>query len=102
MKVSDAKGILKVGDVVITNGDGKDSFSDFVRGVVGEINGDSFYVWQDTHDGSAGSVFHVGYKYSWAVSFSNATATIEINPPEAPKPSLYEELLEAEMNSLNE
>jgi len=72
MKISEAKGKLKVGDWVRTNGNG-DKVCDFFEGEVGEIYDYEFYVWQNEKDGGRGSIHPSarGYKYSWCICWSS-------------------------------
>lgn len=72
MKIQDAKGKIKVGDWVRTNGDGKGTCK-FFEGEIGEILEDRFFVFQDIKPGSRGSILpHMrGYKCSWSINFSS-------------------------------
>jgi len=78
MKISEAKGKIKIGDWVRTNG-GVDVTRSFFEGEIGEIYYDRFYVWQNEIDGSRGSIspFTRGYKYS-CVIFWSSPGEIEI------------------------
>ena len=67
--VSKAKGKLRIGDWVKTNGDGKWSMSRAFEGEIGEIADYAFFVWQNRKKGGSGKLDPLsrGYKYSWAV-----------------------------------
>lgn len=74
MKISELEGKLKVGDKVLTNGNGKDKIEDIeFEGEVGEINNEQFYVWQNTKEGDRGCISPEtkGYLYSWVINFKN-------------------------------
>ena len=78
MLVKNAK--LEVGMKVRTNGDGIKICKSFFEGEIGEISGDSFYIWQNSNNGSMGLLppSLKGYKYSWVVRLDNEVAEIEI------------------------
>lgn len=76
MKVKDCKGILEVGDWVRTNESGIYK----LEGEIGEIQNDSFFVWQNECIGGRGKLKPEtkGYKFSCMVFFDNEKAEIEI------------------------
>jgi hypothetical protein len=72
MKISEARGKLKVGDWVRTNGNTY-SYWGFLEGEIGEIDDCGFFVWQNERDGAVGSIHPStkGYKYSWWINWSS-------------------------------
>lgn len=83
MIIRDAKNILKIGDLVKTNGDDENT-TYFFEGYIGEIDKNHFYVWQNTKDGSNGKLLPTskGYKYSWSIDRNNDEAEIIIKESE--------------------
>ncbi len=75
------KGLIKVGLKVRTNGNDGDTFSgDHIEGVIGEIQNNSFYVFNNEHDGTSGYISpkSLGFKYAWTISKMNTKGWIEI------------------------
>lgn len=70
MKISEAKGILKVGDRVRVEYDNHGIYK-LIIGEIGEIEERRFYVWQNESNGSRGKIQPEtkGYKYSWSVNW---------------------------------
>ena len=76
MKLKEALTKLKEGDEVeITQEEG--SFTT-LKGIVGEIRPNEFYLWQDERDGSEGfkSPKSRGKKYSWCIHKDDAEITL--------------------------
>jgi len=80
MKISEAKNKLKVGDWVRTNGSDVYRRDEYFEGEIGEIQGDTFYVWQNERIGGKGVIDPEtkGYKFSWVINWDNSIAEIEI------------------------
>lgn len=79
MLVKDCKDKIRVGMIVRTNFGS--CGGDFIRGEIGEIQDDRFYIWQNLNDGMKGekSPSEKGYKFSWVVCFNEIDSTwIEI------------------------
>lgn len=69
---------LKVGDLVVTNGDGSRVYTSWFVGKVGEISGQRFFLWNNKRSGSDGTIEVTGYKYNWAIKLTNSRAKIGI------------------------
>lgn len=88
-KINGIKDVLKVGDIIITNGSSngiiEENHSLWVYGKIGEIIEDKFYVWNNTHNGSRGTKTPKGFEHSWQVDFDNLKARIIILSVESTK-----------------
>jgi hypothetical protein len=64
-----------------------------LTGVIGHMDTDNYFVWQDKRDGSCGGVDPVGYKYSWAVrKTANGITLIKSAGAEENKTSMLQPL----------
>ena len=77
-KVKNIKETLKVGDYVISNVDGSGSMDSWIYGMIGEISGEKFYIWNNTEEGTRGNEVVKDFKYSWKGKFFSERAKILI------------------------
>ena len=73
MRIKDCKGKINVGDWVKTNGSDRGNQTAFFEGEIGEIQSDSFFVWQNFRNGVVGNISPSvrNYKCSWVIGFDN-------------------------------
>lgn len=78
MKLKEALTKLKEGDEVEVAQTETIYTINKLKGIVGEIHSDKFYLWQDERDGSSGEKKPVsrGKKYSWSVHKDDAEITL--------------------------
>jgi len=72
INLQNAKGTLKVGMRIRTNGDGSHTTEPF-EGVIGEMRQTCFFVFSDTENGTVGNISPLtrGYSYSSLVKFES-------------------------------
>jgi len=74
---------LKVGNIVLTNGDGSKKYHDWILGEIGEIIADEdgrkvIYLWNDVANGSKGTRTVRRWKRSWLIYGDNKLAKMII------------------------